>query len=84
MSGTATVVVAVLEDSAQAAALLGGLDGVRVLEVRDNTITVEVPKGQAKLAWLNAFLVEKQVKVTGFSEKKASIEELFLEMAEGN
>ena len=82
-AGGRRVRVSVLDDADRAADIIRGLAGCRVLAVRDRTLTAEVDGDEARLAALNAELVNRGLKVVAFAEEKTSLEDVFLKVSGG-
>lgn len=81
--GAKRIDIAVLADCPRAVDLAGRFPGAKVVAVREDTFTVEVPDNPREVAALNAHLVKGGVEVTGFSERKADLEELFMKISSG-
>ena len=84
ISGCRKVFVSVLDDCQSAVAVIDQFPNAQTIAVADNTITVHVTGGLHELAELNTRLVQKGLKVTGFSEKTADLEDLFMKISAKN
>jgi ABC-2 type transport system ATP-binding protein len=81
--GAAKVNISVLDDCERAVVLIRQFPDAKLVTVQDNKITVEMDKGPERLAGLNTYLVTNGIKIVGFSEQKADLEDLFMKISSG-
>ncbi|MHC4586298.1 MAG: ABC transporter ATP-binding protein [Planctomycetota bacterium] len=81
LTGIRKVVIKILNDCEKAVGLINGFPNTVVKSVSDNTITAEMAESQENLAGLNAMLVSNSIKVIGFGEEKADIEDIFMSIS---
>lgn len=81
MAQVRKVVINVLNDCEKAVGLIDGFSNTVVKSVSDNKITVEMSDSQEKMAGLNALLVSIGIKIVGFHEEKADIEDIFMSIS---
>lgn len=73
-----TVQITTAQSPDAALSYLKGLPHVNVKTVNNNTIIVEMVCDDNALADLNAYLVNKDIKVIGFAEQKMNLEDVFM------
>ena len=71
------------EDVDKARRLIDELADFDIESADETTITAATSAGRERIAELNTYLASKGAKICGFSEKKADIEELFMEIESG-
>jgi len=81
VSDARIVVLSVLSDAARAQELLRELNEVRIKDVLDGNIIIELTGGLEEMAALNAYLVKHDVKVASFHERRMDIEDMFMKIA---
>lgn len=82
--GSKKICISVLENREQAIQLINEFPNVKIENIRDNEIIVEINAGQAELAELNSLLVSKGIKVFSFHEEKTDLEDLFMKISADN
>lgn len=82
MTGVRKVVINVLNDCEKAVGLIDGFSNTVVKSVSENTITAEMSDSREIMAGLNELLVSSGIKVVGFHEEKADIEDIFMSISE--
>lgn len=81
ISGSRNVTVSVLDNCDKATYLINEFANSEVTRVQNNTITVEMIASDEELAELNAHLVNNNIKVVGFCEEKADLEDIFMKIS---
>ena len=78
VEGSRSVAVTVLENCDKAIELAKAFPNVKIIDVRDNTMNIEMAGNLEELAGLNAHLVNNHIKVVAFSEEKTDLEDIFM------
>ena len=81
ITGAVRVNISVLNDCEKAVDVIEQSPDMELIEVQDNTITIQTNKGPEELADLNARLVNNGIKVVHFSEQKIDLEDLFMKIS---
>jgi ABC-2 type transport system ATP-binding protein len=81
VAGARRVCVSVFSDGPRAAEVAGRFPDARVTTIHENTLTVELSGDVRQMAALNTHLVKEGIEVTGFSEQKVDLEELFMRIS---
>ncbi len=82
VEGSRRVAVTVLENCDKAIELAKAFPSVKVINVRDNTMNIEMAGNLEELAGLNAHLVNNNIKVVAFSEEKTDLEDIFMAISD--
>ena len=75
--------ITVLEDPDAVVNLMKEHVPGEVISVNNNTISIRVNAEPKELADINAYLVGEGIKVVGFYEEKANLEDLFMQISSG-
>ncbi|MHC5059904.1 MAG: ABC transporter ATP-binding protein [Planctomycetota bacterium] len=81
LTGVRKVIINVLNDCEKAVGLVNGFSNTVVKSVTENTITAEMAESKENLAGLNELLMSNGIKVFGFHEEKADIEDIFMSIS---
>lgn len=82
LTGVRKVIINVLNDCEKAVGLIDAFSNTVVKSVSENTITAEMSDSREIMAGLNELLVSSGIKVVGFHEEKADIEDIFMSISE--
>jgi ABC-2 type transport system ATP-binding protein len=83
VQGSRNVIITVLDNCDKAADLIKEFSNTKIINVCDNTITVEVNASLEEVAELNTHLVKNNVKVVAFCEEKTDLEDIFMTISDG-
>jgi ABC-2 type transport system ATP-binding protein len=79
--GSRNVTITVLDNCSRAANLIKEFPNTEIINVQNNTIIVEMSASFEELAELNANLVNNNIKVVTFCEKKTDLEDIFTKIS---
>jgi len=83
VKGSGNVIITVLDNCDKATDLVKEFSNTKIINVQDNTITVKLDAPLEKLAELNTHLVNNNVKVVAFCEEKTDLEDIFMNISDG-
>lgn len=81
VDGKKTVKITVLGDTDKAVHLIRENPQTSLTDIRDNTLTVQMPCDLEELAKLNTNLVENGLKVISYYEEKTNLEDVFMKIS---
>ncbi len=81
ISGSGKIILKILEDSERASSLIRDFPGIILEEAFDSTFHISVESGPETVAALNAHLVSNHIRVIHISERKSSLEDLFMQIS---
>lgn len=79
--GSRNVAITVLDNCSKATNLIKEFPNTEIINVQNNTIIVEMSASFEELAELNANLVNNNIKVVTFCEKKTDLEDIFMKIS---
>ena len=74
--------ITVIDNIDQAYDIIKSFDNSNITSVDKNIISVELTATDEQLAQLNGLLVNSGIKVSGFSEEKLGLEDLFMKISD--
>ena len=83
-STSTNVRVTLLKDSDLAVELIKERGDIRIVEVENDTIIVEMDKGPEAIADLNTHLVQNGMKVISLYQEKSTLEDIYLKISGGD
>jgi ABC-2 type transport system ATP-binding protein len=73
--------IKVIEDCQVAVELIEKLDDIRILQVQNKTIVVEMDKGPEAIAELNKHLVQNGMKIISLYQEESTLEDIYLKIS---
>ena len=78
---TKEICISVLDNCEKATELIRQFPNAEIKNVKNNDIIVEIKAADSEIANLNSHLITNGIKVYNFSEEKANLEDLFMEIS---